>query len=482
MNGRRLLLLLLILVMGGVVDAAWFLRQNVGVGASGCRVAGGRFRGPSYGFDAEDRRPLPADATVEVENAFGNVRVVQSATPELRVSLRKVVYRETEERARAFADRIRLVIEPGATLRVSTNREELERSEPYLGFETHLELALPKGASVIVRNEHGRVNVSDVAAADVSSSYDDVRVERIAGEAQVRARHANVTVGEVGGRLALSTRHGDLQLEDVPAGGTLEVQHGDIRALRVGALTVKAAHGAMTAQDVRGDLEVQGRHFEVDASDVGGRASIETSYDGIQVRRVGGEARLKADRGGISAVELDGPLFAEASFDDVVVEKVAGPIDVKVHHGGLSANDVMKGGRVVITGGEVSIQRFAGPLEIDAQRSKIDLQPAGPLTEPLLARTTFGDVSLRVPDGSRMALEAATSNGDLAVNVRGLAVTREGGQARGTLAGGTNAVRLFADHGNVEIESVLAAVTSDDADEDADEKESERRPAPREPE
>jgi hypothetical protein len=111
-TARRLALLLLILVMGGAVDAAWFLRQHVGVGPVGCRVMGGRFQGPSFSFDAEDRRPLAAEPPSR-SRTFGTVRVVRSPTSELRVSLRKVVYRDTEEKARAFAERLRLVIEPG---------------------------------------------------------------------------------------------------------------------------------------------------------------------------------------------------------------------------------------------------------------------------------------------------------------------------------------------------------------------------------
>ena len=476
MTGRRLGLLLLILVMGGAVDAAWFIRQNVGVGASGCRVVRGRFYGPSFSFTAEDRRPLAAGMPVEVENSFGDVRVVQSPTSELRVTLRKVVYRDSEEKARAFEGRIQMKIEPGATLRVTTNRDDLERADPDAGFETHLELALPKGTAVIVRNEHGQVDVSDVATADVSGSFEDVRVQRVAGVAELRARHANVVVSEVAGRLALSSRHGDVEVQDVPAGGTLDVEHGQIRLLRVGAVTVKALHGDLSAQDVRGDLEVHAEHVGVEAQDVDGRASIETTNEGIVLRRVSGEARLKAEHGGISATEVDGPVTAQSSFDDIELAHVTGPIDVRVDHASLRVSDVQKGGRVAMLGGSVSVDRFAGPLEIDAQRSTVELRPAGALSEPLLARTTFGDIRLLVPDGSRMALEATSSNGDLIVDVPGLGVTREGGRATGTLAGGTNTVRLAADHGSVEVASTLRAADDDrrsgeEDDEDDDSRE-----------
>jgi hypothetical protein len=158
---------------------------------------------------------------------------------------------------------------------------------------------------------------------------------------------------------------------------------------------------------------------------------------------------------------------------------VTGAVDVRVQHAGVTALDLMKGGRVAVLGGEVSVERFTGPLEVDAQRSTVQLQPAGPLADAVVARTTFGDIRLRVPEGSRMALEASSS-GELTVDVPGLAVTREGGRATGTLAGGTNVVRLSADHGSVEVASALAAAASaadsrDVGDEDEDESADERR-------
>jgi DUF4097 and DUF4098 domain-containing protein YvlB len=472
MTGRRIGLLLLILVMGGAVDAAWFLRQNIGVGPTGCRVVRGRFYGPSFTFSAEETRPLAAASTVEIENAFGAVRVAQAPASELRVSLRKVVYRNAEDVARAFADRIQLKLESGAVTRVTTNREDLERSDRDVGFETHMEVFVPAGTSVVVRNEHGRIDVADVAAADVSGSFEPVRVERVGGVAEVRARHGDVYVSGVGGTLAVSARHGAVQLEDVQGACTLDVEHGDATLLRVGSVRIQAAHGDLGLQDVRGDLEVVAHHAGVRAEDVKGRATIETSLNPIEVRRIGGEARLKTEHGGISASDLDGPLTAEGSFEDMTVARVAGVVDVRVSHGSLRASDLPKGGRVAALGGEVRVERFAGALQVEAERSALDLQPAGALTDTVIARTTFGDIRLRVPEGSRMLLEAGASNGEVTIDVPGLAVTRESdGRATGTMSGGTNAVRLFAEHGSVEISSALpsAASTNGTRDQGGDE-------------
>jgi hypothetical protein len=71
-----------------------------------------------------------------------------------------------------------------------------------------------------------------------------------------------------------------------------------------------------------------------------------------------------------------------------------------------------------------------------------------------------------------MQLDASASNGEVGFDVPGLTVTRDaGGRATGTLAGGTNAVRLTADHGNVDVASALAASASADGERDEEQRE-----------
>src|SRR5712691_9958055 len=185
MKGAKIGLLLVILAFGSTVETAWRVRNRLGMGAWGWHVLGGRFYGPSFTFNAGQAETVAAETPVEVENAFGGVKVVQGGAGEVRIALRKVVFLGTEDKARAFADRIQLQARrEGGTLRIGTNRAELEHVaglEPETGFETHFDLVVPPGTAVKVTNAHGPVDVSDVARAEVSSSFDTVRVARVAG-------------------------------------------------------------------------------------------------------------------------------------------------------------------------------------------------------------------------------------------------------------------------------------------------------------
>src|SRR4029453_19386995 len=101
-----------------------------------------------------------------------DVNVSEGAPGQMRVVVRKMIYRLDEAQSRQVADQLRLQVEGEGRLRVSTNRQDVERARPDDSFETHLDLTLPPGTSVVVRNEHGSVDVADVAAAEIESAHD----------------------------------------------------------------------------------------------------------------------------------------------------------------------------------------------------------------------------------------------------------------------------------------------------------------------
>ncbi|HSD65096.1 MAG TPA: hypothetical protein VLF95_00260, partial [Vicinamibacteria bacterium] len=302
MSARKIGLLVLLLGFGVVVETAWQVRGDWRIGPEGCRVIGGRFYGPSYSFEQAAERALPAGETprLEVKNAFGGVKVTAGAPGLVKVRLRKVVFLPTEEKARAFADRVEMRLSgDGALVKVGTNRDEIARGED-VGLETHLEVETPPDTVVDVRNEHGRVDLAGLAGADVVSSFDGVAVEKIAGALKLEAKHGDVRVSVIGAGLQLTSRHGNVEVEDVRGASKLDVEHGDLSAKKTGPLDVAIRFGGFEAEGVGGDLAVRGAHAELRAADVTGRAEVETSFAGIHLSRVGGDVRASAQHGEVT--------------------------------------------------------------------------------------------------------------------------------------------------------------------------------------
>ena len=461
MGARKIGLLIFILGFGAAVETAYSVRQHLDIGPWGCRVLGGRFYGSSFSFEEQSQEELAAGQRVEITNAFGPVRVRAGAPGLVKVGLRKNVYLETEDRAHEFASRILMRAErAGPVLRLATNRDELTARRDDVGFETHFDVQVPPGTAVTVRNQHGAVDVADVTSAEVDGSFDDLRVERVAGAADLKSSHGSVHVASVGGPLTLTARHGDVEVRDVAAAARLDVEHGDVSATRVGGLNLRLAHGSLTVQTLRGDLEVHAEHAGVEATDVSGNARVETSFNAVTLTRVAGDARVKARHGEVQAKEIKGALAVESSFNNVSLEKVGGPVDVTVEHGGLRAEGLEKGARVKASGDEVTLTGFRGPVEVEAARATVRLVPAGPLVEPVTIGTTHGGIFLEVPPGSRFALEARAERGETRVDVPELKITRtEGTTVTGTLGGGGNLVKLTADGGDVTVEPRSAAAS-----------------------
>ena len=459
MKAAKIGLLLLLLGFGGVVETAFAVRNKIGIGPAGCRVIRGRFYGPSFTFDAADEREaVPAGTAIEVENAFGGVRVVPGTPGEVRVSLRKVVFRPTEDAARTFADRVHVEKTlTGSVLHISTNRRALEGGSEDVGFETHLGIAAPPDTPVRVQADHGQVEVRDAARADITNSFEPVEVERVKGPVTVDSRHGDVTVAEVAGTLTLTARYGDVKVRDVAGAVTVNVEHGEVTADRVGGLVVTTRHGGLKAGDVRGDLEVHGEHTGVEVLGVTGRALVETTFGDVVAKNVTGELRVKSEHGSVEATDVGGAVFAQASFDDVTLTRVAGPVDVAVEHGGLKGHGLEKGVKARVQGDGIVLEEFRGPIEVDAQRAGIELEPAGELVDAVSASATHGAIRLSVPGGSRIDLEAAAQHGEVQVDVPGLVLSRsETERVSGKLGGGGAMVRLTAANGDVRVETPQA--------------------------
>lgn len=414
MSARKIGFLVLVLAFGGIVELAWHVREShFSLGPEGFRVLGGRFYGPSFTFEESAERALEADRPVEVEvrNSFGGVRIARGEDRVVQVKLRKVVFQPTEEKARAFAGRVELRLEEeDGRLRVGTNRDDVERGEN-VGFETHLELLIPPDTAAVIRNDHGRVEARGIASADVRTSFDDVRVEQIAGPVKIDARHGAVEAVDLGAELELKARHGDVEVSDIAGRATLDVQYGKLIARKTAGIFAKLSYGKVSAEDVEGDVRVEARHAEAQITNVSGAVEVQTTYGGIHLQQIDGTVRASTRGGGVTALTLGSEVHVRASGDDV------------------------------------SIEGFGGPVDVEAEGGDVLLTTATPITEAVTVSVKRGKARLEVPPGSRFDLEAESHGGDLLLDVPELDRSDSGaaGRVTGTIGGGGAQVRLTAD-------------------------------------
>jgi hypothetical protein len=465
-SGRKVGFLLLLLIVGATIETAWNVRGDVRIGPEGCRVMSGRFYGPSYSFEqAAERAVTGAAPRVELRNAFGGVRVVAGAPGTVKVRLRKVVYQPTEQKAKAFADRIELRLTgEGQPLRIATNRDELDRGTREVGFETHLEVEVPPDTLLLLRNEHGRVDVSGIAAAEVESSFDGVAIEGVRGDVKLDSKHGDVSLKDVGGTLALTSRHGGVELSGVRGAAKLDVQHGDLTARQTGALEIAQQFGAVTAEGVAGELVVRAGHAEVHASDVLAKADVETSFAAVRLVRIGGSARAKVDHGGVTAEDVTGGLSVESSYENVDAARVGGPVEISVHHGAVDAKGLAQGARVRGSGGDVEIDGVAGAVDVEVERGSARIHPRVAVAAPVSVSVRNGEAQVTLPEGSRVDVDGESRRGEVHGERDGLTTESRGHRGErvsGRLGGGGSLVKVSAD-GDVTLDTASPAAIADE--------------------
>ncbi len=457
MKAGKVGLLILILGFGGTVETAWRVREHTGFKGWGWRWES-RFDGPSFSFTSEEVRTVSPGAALEVENSFGQVKVSQVPGSNVRVALTKVVFLPTEEKAREFASRLALLAsgEP-SRLRVATNRQKVQQAARDVGFETHLTITVPPGTPVRIVNEHGAVDVADVASADVSGSHEEIRVERVAGPVSIKGRHGDVSVATVTGALRVDLAHGNLQVRDVDGSGTLKVEHGNVSTERTAGLVVSSTHGDLVVNDVRGDLQVVASHVEVSATRVTGRADVATSHKEVKIAEVAGDVLVNVEHGAVRVQDVTGGARVRATYDDVTLTRVGGATDVDVRHGGVRAESLARDAVIRATGDDVEVVGFGGRLDVTAERAGVRAVAAGSLGSPVQLRTSHGDIELEVPAGMPFDVQAAADHGEVSATVPELALsTTERTRLTGHVGSGGPAVRLDTSHGNIRLRQATA--------------------------
>jgi Putative adhesin len=161
-----------------------------------------------------------------------------------------------------------------------------------------------------------------------------------------------------------------------------------------------------------------------------------------------------AQHGEVNLQQVDGAVNADASFNDVRLTDVKGAVEAKASHGGVSGQRLLAGVRAVSEGDDIVLDAVRGPIEAEAKRGGVRVTPDAPVDAPLSLRSSFGDVRLEVPDGSRFDLVAASDEGDVRVGVPHFeAGLRQKRRVEGRLGPGGVRVELHSLHGDVVVGS-----------------------------
>lgn len=216
--------------------------------------------------------PLPANATVVIQNPRGDVTISAAsgtaAVNQMQLALDKSVYSDSDSKADARLRALEPLITSAGNV-VTVNMPSNDRQV------ADMTITLPADAAVQVRSDHGNVTVT--------------------------GRNAPVTA---------TANNGDIQLSSI-----------------VGAVNATMHQGDFSASGVQGDLTVTGRMNDVSLSQVKGASSLQGDFFGtVHLENLNGPVHYHSSRTDIQLAQLAGSLSLDDG--DMTLDNVTGPISI----------------------------------------------------------------------------------------------------------------------------------------------------------
>lgn len=411
-----------------------------------------RFRGPSHDFTDSQTAEAAGIATIDVQNAFGDVTVRRTTDPTataITVGLRKEVFTRRSESAEGIADKVKLVLtREGSVLKIASSRGN--RTDR---VRTHIEIETPAPLDTHVTNRHGKIVVEGAKAVNVSGDYDEMRVTDIAGDCIAKNRHGNVEVISAARGCRVDVEFGDAHVERLAAASTVDVAHGNLSAVEIQGLTANLRFADLQARKIAGDLQTQGEHSDLRIEDVKGTVNLKNQGD-IDLQNVGGKVQIDNERGHVRLMKAAAGVIIRNTFDTVAASDVAGLLEIVNQHGGIRVQRFNKGAKLETDSEDVDVTDFEGPLNVIAKRGNVAVKPVRKVTSPMDVQVDIGDVHLGLPDSINALIDAAVERGDVTGNVGALRSTEQGKRLlKATVGAGGALLKLRSRLGDIQVSS-----------------------------
>jgi DUF4097 and DUF4098 domain-containing protein YvlB len=348
-TGSEIVLVLGLLSLLGIVVAVDYGRQNLP----------GRIHewGNNFDFDLNVApKSVPADARITIHNGYGNLSVRPSEDSQIHVSGKKNAKAWNESDAQQFAER--------AGVEIAQNGDGYEirptgvkAGDSRISFD--LDVAVPKKASLTIRNEKGDITVADMAkAVNVTNGVGDVEVRGTGGDVNIDTRKSDIKVSDTKGNVKISGHGGEINVSAATGGLTIDGEfYGAIRADKVAKGVRFISHRTdLTLSQLAGHMEANPGNLEI--FDAPGNLSVRTQDD-IMLENAGGKVKVDNRRGNVNVrfsvppkddIEIDNASagitlsLPESSSFEIVADCHSGDIDSEFQSDSLKLTSGAKSG------------------------------------------------------------------------------------------------------------------------------------------
>jgi len=313
-TGSEVVLVLGLLSLLGTVVAVDYGRENLP----------GHIRewGNSFEFDLNvEPKSVPADARITIRNGYGNISVRPSEDSQIRVSGKKKAKAWNESDAQQFAER--------ASVEIAQNGDGYEIRPMGVSagdsrISIDLEVAVPKKASLTIRNEKGDITVADMARpVNVTNGVGDIEVRGTGGDVNIDTRKSDIKVSDTKGNIKISGHGGEINVSSATGGLTVDGEfYGAIRADKIAkGVRFLSRRTDLTLSQLAGHMEANRGNLEI--FDAPGNLSVRTQDD-ITLENAGGKVKVDNRRGNVNV------RFSVAPKEDIEIDNASAGITVSL--------------------------------------------------------------------------------------------------------------------------------------------------------
>jgi len=253
--------------------------------------------GNSFDFDLEvEPKSVPADARITIRNGHGNISVRPSDEPQIRISGKKNAKAWGETDAQKIADEVGVeIVKNGDGYEIHPNGSGTGDSR----ISVDLEVAVPKKASLTIRNEKGDITIVDMAKpVSVANGVGDVEIRGTDGDVSIDTRKGDIKVPTPRATSRFPATAGEINVSGATGGLTVDGEfYGAIRADKVAkGVRFISRRTDLTLSQLAGHMEASPGNLEI--FDAPGNLSVRTQDD-ITLENAGGKVKIDNRRGNV---------------------------------------------------------------------------------------------------------------------------------------------------------------------------------------
>ena len=279
-------------------------------------------RGDIFPFDLNVKPlPVPADCRITIRNGRGDISVRSADDSQIHVDGKKNIKAWNETDAEHIASAI--------SFEIAKNGDSYEVRPANSGSDSRarvdLDISVPKGAAVTIRNERGDVSVSDMSKpVIVNTTRGDVDIHDTGGDVTIDTGKGDVKVSDTKGNVKISGHGGEINVSSATGGLTIDGEFfGPIRADKiVKGVRFVSQRTDLTLTQLTGHLETGSGNLEI--ADAPGNLTLRTNSYDISIENAGGKLKVDNRNGNIEV------RFSIPPKEDIEMTNSSSPITLSL--------------------------------------------------------------------------------------------------------------------------------------------------------